>query len=728
MAISEEVPQKRGSRRVTRRKTRRPSGDPPPLPRKLDRSGKAWLFAGGGVFLTLLLVAIIGSFGSKMDLHEGRFLEWFSGIRTPALTKVMRSIDVVGSDWTIALLQWSVIATLLVFKRFRHLLVFLGSLVGVTIVAGGIGSTFIRGRPFDVEMIGHWAGGPLPSRPIAALCTTLVGLAYTLIPHGRLRNLAKLATVAVVGLYALSRIYLGTEHPTDLLTGTVIGTAIPLVAFRLLTPNAIFPVAYRRGRAAHLDVEGPRGIAIRTALEQQLNLKVKSIKPFGLAGSGGSTPLRLEIEDDETPFLFAKLYAATHLRADRWYKLGRTLLYGRLEDETAFSTVRRLIQYEDYLLRVMRDAGIPTAKPLGFVEITPEREYLIVTEFIDGGTEILDVDVDEEIIDNALAKVRLLWDAGLAHRDIKPSNLLVRDKEVFLIDVAFGQVRPSPWREAVDLANMMLVLAFKSSPEKVYERALLQFTADEIAEAFAATRSITIPSQSRGLLKAGKAHDIVKRFVELAPKRAPVSIQRWSWRRAVLTAGVALAFIIGVQLVISNLRGIGLLGSPRATLTYAAIGRPAECERPLYGEQTVLEAQSVPSATLVPCLNPLPEGWHLKSFLITDDGSQMWLESDRAVGHPVHVVLRPECDVSGASQVPTDELGTERYERVDTLGDGYRGRRSYLFEGGCVTYDFDFTGEGRTGLVEEASQAVAFKSVEEMLEEYEELAGFKPGI
>jgi hypothetical protein len=43
-----------------------------------------------------------------------------------------------------------------------------------------------------------------------------------------------------------------------------------------------------------------------------------------------------------------------------------------VEDESTFSTVRRLVQSEDDLLRVMRSAGIPTAEPYGFPEITPE--------------------------------------------------------------------------------------------------------------------------------------------------------------------------------------------------------------------------------------------------------------------------------------------------------------------------------------------------------------------
>ena len=59
---------------------------------------------------------------------------------------------------------------------------------------------------------------------------------------------------------------------------------------------------------------------------------------------------------------------------------------------------------------------------------------------------------------------------------------------MLLIDVAFIELRPSPWRQAVDLANMMLCLALRSSPERVYQRALRQFSVQEISEGFAGAR------------------------------------------------------------------------------------------------------------------------------------------------------------------------------------------------------------------------------------------------
>jgi tRNA A-37 threonylcarbamoyl transferase component Bud32 len=328
----------------------------------------------------------------------------------------------------------------------------------------------------------------------------------------------------------------------------------------MLAPNEVFPVTYRHGQTAHLDIGGRRGQAIHQALEDQLGVQVAELKPFGLSGSAGSTPMRVKVKGDPETWLFAKLYAGSHLRADRWYKLGRTLLYGRLEDEKPFNTVRRLVQQEDYALRLMHGAGVRSPEPFGIVEITPEREYVVVTEFFDDAREIGDLEeVDEAIIDDGLRIIRRLWDAGLAHRDIKPANLLVRKGRVHLIDVFFAEVRPSPWRQAVDLANMMLVLATRSSPEQVYQRARLQFNDDEIAEAFAATRGFTMPSQLRRWMRE-QGRDLHAEFLQLLPERPePISTQHWSIRRVGLLCAVLGGGLLAFLIVVSNLQAAELL-------------------------------------------------------------------------------------------------------------------------------------------------------------------------
>ena len=185
------------------------------------------------------------------------------------------------------------------------------------------------------------------------------------------------------------------------------------------------------------------------------------------------------------------------------------------------------------------------------MEITPEREYMIVMEFFEGAVEIGDAEIDEAVVDQGMALIRTLWDAGLAHRDIKPANLMVRDSELKLIDVFFVQVRPSPWRQAVDLANMMLVLGLRSDAETVYRHALRYFSEDEIAEAFAATRGVASPTQLRTQLKHDD-RDLLAQFRALVPAREPITIQRWSVRRVLLTLAVAMAAFLALGFVVSN--------------------------------------------------------------------------------------------------------------------------------------------------------------------------------
>jgi hypothetical protein len=149
-----------------------------------------------------------------------------------------------------------------------------------------------------------------------------------------------------------------------------------------------------------------------------------------------------------------------------------------------------------------------------------------------------------------------MWDIGLAHRDIKPANLLVRDGTLFVIDTAFAEVRPSPWRQAVDLANMMLVLGLRTNADQVYRRARLQFSDEEIAEAFAATRGLTMPSQLRRMLRQ-QGKDLHGDFLKLLPYRLPpIRIQRWTWRRVVLT--VATLFVAVLAAVVL----VNLVGAP----------------------------------------------------------------------------------------------------------------------------------------------------------------------
>ena len=180
-------------------------------------------------------------------------------------------------------------------------------------------------------------------------------------------------------------------------------------------------------------------------------------------------------------------------------------------------------------------------------------------EFFEGAQEMRHAQVDDRVIDDALRVVRRMWDAGVAHRDIKPSNILVRDEHVLLIDVAFASGAADP-------------LAPGGGPGQhdahpgpgQHPRARLPsghcgvFAADDVAEAFAASRSITIPSQLRSLIRAD-GRDLIRRFRQLAPKRRPIPVQLWDIRRAGVTAGLITVLAAAVARTAATVRVAGLL-------------------------------------------------------------------------------------------------------------------------------------------------------------------------
>ncbi len=677
---------------------RRPSGRPPPLPHPVQVTGAAWMTTTV-VLVGLSVVVFIGELrrpAVAVTAVDDAIVRWLAELDGPGLSATMTVLAAAGSWVTITALLWGLLLALAVLRRLRHLLVVLiaWTLQGF-IIQYVLGPLLRRPRPFGVELRTDWYAWALPSEQIAALAVTLVGILYAVVPEGRARRAGKWAATAAVALVAVARMRHGVEAPTDVVVGAAIGVTIPLLGFRLFTPNEAFPVTYRRRRAAHLDIGGARGLAIRRALEDQLALTVEAVEPFGLAGSAGSTPLRIKITGDPSRWLFGKLYARSHLRADRWYKLGRELLYGRLEDEKPFHTVRRLVQQEDYALHKLHLAGLPSPRPYGFVELAPEREYVLVTEFFDDATELGDADIDEGVVDDGLTLIRKLWDTGLAHRDIKPANLLVQHGHLRLIDVAFVQARPSPWRQAVDLANMMLCLALRSDPELVYQRARRQFSVAEISEAFAAARGLALPSQLRHMLR-DQSRDLHGEFLDLLPARPrPIRLQRWSARRvALLLLTVPVAALVALSFRT-------LLVNSDATITPLATRSPG-CDElePLW-----LEAQSVPSASLVPCVRSLPPGWSLGATNVRDGWSKFTLDHDR-VGKPALVVrLTADCDTNGASPAPADQPGTRRYERTES-GQAEPTSWHTVFPGGCITAELRPTNNGDASLIDEATSAI----------------------
>jgi hypothetical protein len=239
-------------------------------------------------------------------------------------------------------------------------------------------------------------------------------------------------------------------------------------------------------------------------------------------------------------------------------------------------------------------------------------------------------------------------------------------------------VRPSPWRQAVDLANMMLVLGLRADPQLVYERALRQFTVDDISEAFAATRGITMPTQLRRMIRqqGRDLHAAFMRLLPTKPKRIP--IQRWNRRRVLLLAGAAGV----VALLIAN----PAFFTDTEKITRTPIGlEDAGCDQ---YEPQWLAAQAVPSASLIPCIRALPAGWVVVGGTANNGRFEILVDHNVTSGgteeEQLLFTLTPSCSLSGTVEQPRDASGVRHYKRLSISDDHFATTWIDVFDGGCV--------------------------------------------
>lgn len=127
------------------------------------------------------------------------------------------------------------------------------------------------------------------------------------------------------------------------------------------------------------------------------------------------------------------------------------------------------------------------------------------------------------------------------------------------------------------------------------------------------------------------------------------------------------------------------------------------------GGSSLIVAQSVRSASQIPCLLELPAGWGIDTVQINEEHSVMTFDSDRAGAGAAVLRLEQACDVSEAVSAPSDLPAAERFESVERVAPSFRAERYYVFPGGCVSWTFDFDeGTSATESVSIGSSLVLF--------------------
>ena len=132
-------------------------------------------------------------------------------------------------------------------------------------------------------------------------------------------------------------------------------------------------------------------------------------------------------------------------------------------------------------------------------------------------------------------------------------------------------------------------------------------------------------------------------------------------------------------------------------------GSVPECDA---GPRLALVAQSVPSASYVPCIERLSEELSTRSFSAGRAGTRFTLVPGRTGSRPVRVALDSACDVTGAVPTTPRAEGVRTSIRLEAISPRYTGTLTDVFAGGCVTYRFDFARGPHIALMEQLTTTV----------------------
>lgn len=203
--------------------------------------------AGVLVAWVLILGIVVGAgelvtkYGNGNVLGDRTIPHWFAAHRTPTWDYWSRIVSTLGATQAILIVS---IATCVVFlavtRRWRPV-VFLATLMLGELAAFLTAAAVVkRPRPDVTHLDQHLPTSAYPSGHEAATCCLYIALAILVIGHARgwWRWLFLVPAIMMPVLVAISRMYRGEHHPTDI-AGSLLFSALWLIAVSaLIRPNA----------------------------------------------------------------------------------------------------------------------------------------------------------------------------------------------------------------------------------------------------------------------------------------------------------------------------------------------------------------------------------------------------------------------------------------------------------------------------------------------------------
>ena len=179
--------------------------------------------------------------GNGNVLGDRTIPHWFAAHRTPGWTHWSQIFSTLGATQAILIVALATCVVFLALIRHWRPVIFVA-----TVMFGELGAFLAaaavvkRPRPDVTHLDQHLPTSAYPSGHVAATCCLYVAVAILVIGHARgwWRWLFLIPAIAMPVLVALSRMYRGEHHPTDIL-GSLLFSALWLTAtLVLIKPNA----------------------------------------------------------------------------------------------------------------------------------------------------------------------------------------------------------------------------------------------------------------------------------------------------------------------------------------------------------------------------------------------------------------------------------------------------------------------------------------------------------
>ncbi|MGA8537137.1 MAG: hypothetical protein WB789_07070 [Thermoplasmata archaeon] len=261
---------------------------------------------------------------------------------------------------------------------------------------------------------------------------------------------------------------------------------------------------------------------IRRVMAETYDVHRVSVRPIGSDASRLSIPVKitgLSRAGDKVRY-FGKILGSVDILSDRSMQFVKNLYLQMNSQDPIFGfteTAEDMARQQFESLHAIYEAGIPTARPLGYHPVN-EGTWLLVAEFLESRPVSESKECTIEQIDTLFGYLQTLHRKGIFHGDIKPENIMLGDK-IYILDAGVFRKHVDPAKkQAYDLACLICSFMECHPVEGTVKNARQYYTRQNILDA---VKYIDLVQQRQDFHFDDEQKNTLKRLMKGSPARIP---------------------------------------------------------------------------------------------------------------------------------------------------------------------------------------------------------------